>query len=159
MATLMETVEVASVLILDSEGRRLLLDYNPQWRCYTLPMSKRHPMPGMHADDTTIEESLDTTALRATTEVLGRPLRPSQMPTRLNVAVPPYSRSGRDGQWKRYQHHVFVMRIDGTPNPLDGHSAVWLTPNEIETNEPMSPTVRDILRAIPFAEVKKSVGL
>lgn len=159
MANPIETTEVAAVLVLDAEGSRVLADFNRHWHCFSVPMSKRHPLVPTHEDDTTVEEPLEATAVRAVTEVLGRPLLPRQTPKRLPVDVPPYARSGRDGTWKRYQYHVFAVRIDHPPRPLDGHAAVWLTPAEVEAGEPVSPTARDILRAIPFEEVRKVVGL
>jgi len=156
MAHTLETLELVALFIVDAEGR-ILLDYNANWHAFTLPMSKRHPLLTNTPDDPVIEEPLDSTALRAAIEMIGRPLL--QMPIQMNVEVPPWNQSGRDGAWKRYQYRVFALRFDGTPHPLPGHTAVWLTLAELEAAEPISPTVRQILRAVPFADVKKSVGL
>lgn len=149
-------VEVAPVLILDAHGR-ILLTYNVKWAAFSLPMSKRKSLPLDSMDDTATEEPIETTALRAAVEVIGRPLL--HKPQRVVADVKPYHASARDGTWKRYQYQLFAMRFDGTATPLPGHTAVWLSPEELETHEPISPTVREILRAVPLAEVKKTVGL
>jgi hypothetical protein len=155
MATSLETLDVVALLILDAEGR-ILLDYNENWHTFTLPMSKRHTVLTSTPGDVNLEE-LDATALRAAVEVIGRPLM--TMPKRIHAEVPPWNQSGRDGTWRRYQYHVFALRSPGVPTPLPGHTAVWLTLAELEVAEPVSRTVRTILGAVPFADVKKAVGL
>ena len=40
------------------------------------------------------------------------------------------------------------MKINFDPQPLAGHSATWLKPEEILTHQPMSPTLPIILKAL-----------
>lgn len=147
MANLPQSVEVSVVLIRDANGR-LLLDYNDEWMAFTLPMSKVHDLPPEVEGGPTAPESVLAAAVRAAAEVLGRPLPPGAL-REIAAEVPPYSRSLRDGKWKRYAFHLFTVTVNGTAHPLPGHVAVWLTPSEVEGLEPISPTVGTILRALP----------
>ncbi|OWK43752.1 hypothetical protein [Fimbriiglobus ruber] len=152
-------IEVAVVLITDPRGERLLADYNPDWGGFTLPMTKRRN-PG-HADEPWAQEAESplAAATRAAVEVLGRPLPPDRLPVPLPFELPPWEVSLRDGGWKRYTRWPFALVADGTPHPLPGHVALWLTPAEFEKYEPISPTVSQILGAIPFVDVKKALRL
>jgi hypothetical protein len=140
-------VDVAVVMVVSRDGSKLLADYNAQWGAFTLPMAK--------SDD---PSSPRAAAVRACVEVLGMPLPPSRCPVRLEFDVPVYQESGRDGDVKRYRYIPFVLRADAEPHPLPGHAAVWLTPAELESHEPVSPSVRHLLSAIPFAEARRAAG-
>lgn len=139
-------VEVSVVLITDTDGR-FLLDFNGHWGGFTPPMSKRHELPAKARGDTSTLESPHAAGIRAAVEVLGRPLAPSAL-IALDVNVPPWNQSGRDGQWKRYQYHLFGLETNIVPQPLPGHAAVWLTRTELETLEPISATMRAILNVL-----------
>jgi len=140
-------VEVAVVVITDAQGR-FLADYNEAWGGFTLPMSSLHDVPARVPVDKPTPESPQNAAIRAAAEVLGRPVSPGAL-VPLNIEVAPWNQSGRDGQWKRYQYRLFQLKIDFAPQPLPGHAAVWLTRAELGTLEPISLTVRVILRALP----------
>jgi hypothetical protein len=140
--------DVAVVLITDAKGEKLLVDYNPHWDCFTFPMVKVDDPP-----------EAARAAVRAAAEVLGRPLPPTGLPVPLEFDVPVYQTSGRDGVMKRYRYRPFALRVTAAPQPLPGHIAIWLTPAELETHEPVSPTVRHVLGAVPFVETRRAVGL
>jgi hypothetical protein len=139
-------VELVVVLITDGESR-FLVDYNEPWGCFTFPSTKLHDPGSTMPPSREAKETPDEAAARATAEVLGRPLDPSAL-TKLPEEVPPWNQSGRDGQWKRYTVHLFGLNTKMDPKPLPGHTALWLTRKELETLEPVSPTVRSILRVV-----------
>jgi hypothetical protein len=146
MAEQIKSVQLSAVLITDAEGR-FLLDFNENWGSFAFPMSKQHELPATVPGGTvTVETSLGA-ALRAAAEILGRPLPPASLKP-LPVEMPPYNQSGRDGKWRRYSFHLFGLTIKFAPGPVSGHSAVWLTRAELETAEPISPTVRKILELV-----------
>jgi hypothetical protein len=142
-----ETVELAVVLI--GHDGRLLLDYNAEWSGFCLPITTIHDLAPLVPEGEGRREQPREAARRAAVEVLGRPLAPAGEPQPLRVEVTPYHQSGRDGRWKRYQFHVFGLRTDVVPQPLPGHIAVWMTPQELRTHGPVSPTVRHVLQATP----------
>lgn len=139
-------VELGVALIVDAEGR-FLMDYSEPWGSFTFPMTKLGVVPAVVPDGPSTQESPLTAATRAAVEVLGRPMDPKTLQA-LACEVPPYNQSGRDGQWKRYTVHLFRLTAKTQPNPLPGHVAVWLTRAELETLEPISPTVRKILAVL-----------
>ncbi len=151
-------VDVAAVLILDATGKKLLVDYNPRWGGFSLPMTKLGAVPAAVPQGASAPEPADRAAVRAASEVLGRPIAPADRPVRLNHDVPPYHQSGNDGEWKRYHYHLFALKAAFTPQPLPGHVAVWLTPDELASHEPVSPTARHVLNAVPIAAVRAAVG-
>lgn len=136
-------VDVAAVLVTDPTGR-ILVDYNDGWKAFTIPMTKLHPLP--MGDRLT--ESAGEAACRAAAEVLGRPVRPSELRPALEPTVN-WNYSLRDGQLKRYKLHLFTLTTTETPHPLPGHIALWQTRQELTEREPVSPTVAVILDAIP----------
>ena len=139
-------VEAAVVLITDRDGR-YLLDFNDSWSSFTFPTTKLHDVPTMAPGVPTKPEAQPVAAARAAAEVLGRPIDPKALKP-LTIEVPPYAQSGRDGDWKRYTFRLFTLKVTGEPKPLPGHAAVWLTRSELESLEPISPTVRTILAAM-----------
>lgn len=145
MSDLYTPVDVAVVLITDPTGRMLLVDYSPKWHFFTFPMTK--------VDD---EIGAGVAAVRAAVEVLGCPFPPDGGPVPLGADIPVYQTSPRDGEKKRDHYLPYALKAGVAPQPLPGHVALWLTPDQLETHEPMSPTVRHILRAIPFAEVLRA---
>lgn len=147
MTNLPPNIDVSVVVIRDANGR-ILLDYNDEWKAFTLPMSKIHDLPAEVEGGPTAPESPLAAAVRAAAEVLGRPLPPGAL-REVAAEVSPYSRSLRDGKWKRYDFRVFTATVNGTAHPLPGHVAVWLTPADVEGLEPISPTVGTVLRALP----------
>lgn len=158
-ATTYPLVDVAVVLILDSTGERLLVDHNPRWSGFSLPMTKLGAVPAAAPGSPTTPEPAEHAAVRAAVDVLGRPLPPTGRPARLSHDVPPWHQSGRDGEWKRYRYHLFALKAAGTPHPRPGHVAVWLTPAELESHEPVSPTVRHVLTAVRMAVIRTAVGM
>lgn len=145
MADPFPLVDVAVVLIADPRGERMLADYNPGWGSFTLPMTKVGELPPAAPGGA------------AAAEVLGRPVAAAAL-VRLDVDVPPYQQSGRDGAWKRYRYHLFATRLEIDPHPLPGHAAVWLTPAEWATHEPVAPTARHVLAVASLADVLAAVG-
>lgn len=157
MADPFPLVDVAVVLVTDARGERLLADYNAHWQCFSLPMTTVGELPGAAPGAAGTPEPPSRAAARAAAEVLGRPLPPGVM-TRLNVDIPPYQRSGRDGTWKRYSYEIYALKA-ADPHPLPGHAAVWLTPGELQEGEPVSPTVRHILTAVSLADVRRALRI
>lgn len=147
MNDLYPLVEVAVVLVRDDTGR-CLVDFNDAWGSFTFPMTKVREQPAVQPDGPTGREEPQAAACRAVAEVLGRPLPPGLLQA-LACEVPPYRQSGRDGEWKRYTFRLFELTAKFDPKPLPGHSAAWLTRAELKRCEPMSPTVRKILDALP----------
>lgn len=158
MADPFPVVDVAVVLITDPRGERLLADYNPSWGSFTLPMTKVRDLPPAAPGAAPVAESTTHAAARAAAEVFGRPIAPAAL-VRLDVEVPPYHQSGRDGEWKRYRYHLFASRCGAEPQPLPGHTAVWLTPAEFADLEPISPIARHILEVASLAVVRRALGL
>ncbi len=140
-------VEMAVVLILD-EKNRFLLDYKEPWGGIAFPCTKlRDVAPA--ADGQMTKETPQRAACRAVVEVLGMPIDPNALAP-LPHEVPPWQQSARDGEWKRYTVHLFGLSVRGNrPQPLPGHSVVWLTRKELETLEPVSPTVQNVLGVVP----------
>jgi len=154
-----QQVEIVVVLVYDESSNRLLADYNHRWEAFTLPMTKGHEIPSAIENGPPTMETPLSAAIRAAVEVLGRPLSPFQLPEPMNIEIPMWEQSGRDGQWKRYHCLPFAMQAYFEPQPLPGHSAIWLTPAEFLTHEPVSPTARRILQAIPVAELRMVLGV
>jgi hypothetical protein len=140
-------VEMVVVQITDAEGR-FLVDYNEPWRSFTFPSTKLHDQASTTPTKREPKETPLEAAARAVAEVLGRPVDPNAL-TKLPYEVPPWNQSGRDGQWKRYTVHLLGLNAKVDPKPLPGHTAIWLTRQELETLEPISPTVRTILCVMP----------
>jgi hypothetical protein len=157
MAT-MQTVNLAVVLMFDSEGR-LVLNYNERWGAYSLPASKLGELPIPTGSGTASPEPPVSAATRAAVEVLGRPLTPDQRPVPVAAEVPPYNLSGSNGKWKRYRYHVFAMRTPFTPQPLPGHVALPVRLQDIANLAPISPTVALVLDAVSLPEVRAALGL
>ena len=140
-----------SISVVISDGK-ILVDWNPRWGCFTLPMTK---IREWHTDrghvDTDSETALDA-AIRTVAESLGRPLVAGEIPQGPEeLELQPYShRSYRDGRWKRYGQTVFVFRID---SPVLGHRLNWLTPEDLETHRPISPTATEVIRHLQANEV------
>lgn len=149
MSSPFPNVEVAVVVISNAKGDQFLADFNAEWGCFTLPMTKRRVLPPSHEKEQEQRETPLQAAMRAAVEVLGRPLLPHELPTPLLRDIPPFNRSGRDGQWKRYTYLPFEMKTELEPRPLPGHTAVWLSLEEFQTAEPISPTARAVLLAAP----------
>ena len=144
-------VEVAAVLIVRED--KVLLTYNPLWRAFTLPMTKLGQLPPATPNSPATLETPQHAAIRAATEALGRPLSPASFPV-LHLNDPAhYDQSDRDGQWKRYTYHLFILKLSGSaaaPTPVDGVPAVWLSRAEIETHEPISKTARHLVGLAEF---------
>ncbi len=151
MPTPFPLVDVAVVLITDAERTKLLVDFNANWAEFSFPMTKLDHLPGDTPEAPPVRETPVQAAVRAAVEVLGAPLPPTGRPVPLDFHVPPYQRSGSDGVWKRYSYHLFKLTAAAAPQPLPGHVALWLSRAELETHEPVSPTVGLILRAVPPA--------
>lgn len=151
-------VEVAAALLLDARGEKLLLDHNPNWGGFAPPMTKVGTLPGPTPKSAPGPESPLAAAVRAAAEVLGRPILPATLRP-LPGDVPPFARSGRDGAWKRYRFHLFVRAVDFPPAPLPGHAAVWLTPAEVATHDPVTPTARHLLAAVPWDVIRAAAGV
>ena len=148
MNELYPLVEVSVVLIEDAKGR-LLVDYNEPWSGFTFPMTKVRDLPASSPNsEAPVKETALAAALRAAAEVLGRPLLSDAL-TQLPVELPPYTQSNRDGQWKRYTFHLFTLTMHEPVRPLPHHVANWLTIAELQSLEPMSPTVGRILESLP----------
>ncbi|WP_020472181.1 hypothetical protein [Zavarzinella formosa] len=148
MSDPIESVELA-VTVIANENGEVLFDYNSSWGVFSLPMTKIGTIPGPTPKSEPLPETAEAAALRAAVEVLGHPLPKGHRPKHVEVHVPPYQQSGRDGSWKRYSVQVFVLRAPaGKACPLDGHSAVWLPRNGLADLAPISPTVNPILDAI-----------
>ncbi|HZZ79844.1 MAG TPA: hypothetical protein VFE62_15100 [Gemmataceae bacterium] len=140
-------VDLAVVLATDGEGR-FLVDFNDNWSKFTFPMSKQRDVPAKTPNGAASRETALVAACRAAAEVLGRPVASSSLAP-LALEVPPYKQSGRDGVWKRYACRLFLLKVTAAPRPLAGHIALWLTRAELESLEPISPTVRAILEVLP----------
>ena len=138
-----------SVLIAD---KKLLIDWNPRWGCFTLPMTKIRQWhnAGGHVDPES--ETPLSAAIRAAAEALRRPLSQSELPTTPEeLELQPYShRSYRDGKWKRYGRTVFVIR---PADPIPAQDLAWVTPDEVETCRPISPTAIEVVRALRAAGI------
>jgi hypothetical protein len=150
-------VDVAVVLI--ARQGRLLLDYNPRWHAFTLPMSGLHDRPpATPKADPAPERPLDA-ALRAAAEVLGRP-HPEGALTAVDADLQPFQQSERDGRWKRYTYRVFALTLAAgeEPRPVPGHHAAWLKPDELGDAHPVSPTVAHILGGIEASLLRRLLG-
>jgi hypothetical protein len=148
MSKQFQSVEVA-VAGITSEGK-ILAVYNPLWRAFTLPMTRRQRWrdPDVEQDER-IEDWRDAAA-RAAAEILGRTLAPPEMiPTRV-LDMPDYEQSDRDGIWKRYHFQVFKVQLGEIVGLVDGSMSEWLTRAELrdEDRRPISPTARALAKEL-----------
>src|ERR1019366_5628019 len=130
MKDLYPLVEMAIVLITDEEGR-FLVDYKEAWGGFSFPCTKLRELGSAMADGPMTKETPHVAASRAAAEVLGVPIDPSALAP-LPQDVPPWHQSGRDGEWKRYTVYLFGLTTRAKPEPMPGHTVVWLTRAELE---------------------------
>ena len=153
MSDLYPKVEVSALLI--GRGGKLLLDYNQSWSAFCFPITKVRDLPSKIPDGEGQRESALDAAVRAAVEMIGVPLAPDRLPKAIEADIGPYQQSGRDGQWKRYEFHLFGMKLTEEPKPLHGHTAIWLKPEEIRTHQPISPTTLMLLERLDRAVLAK----
>jgi hypothetical protein len=133
------TVEVAVALI--AKGEQILAVYNPRWGSFTLPMTKRREWQDPEVPHARRHEDWVDAAARAGAEWLGRTCEPEF------VLDDPggYQQSDRDGAWRRYHFQVFRVEVEGEPRLVEGAIAEWLTPVQILSRRPISPTARYVI--------------
>lgn len=140
----------ASVVVISNDAGLILLDFNPRWGVFTLPVSKRRTLQPGGPSATPASESWHDAALRAAAEVLGQPFPPSAL-TETPDYVEPFTQSGRDCVMKRYEYRVFAMPWATPPQPVPGHVAVWVdraaASLKVPPFGPLSPTVHKVLTA------------
>jgi len=128
---------IAVAYVVDS-SRRLLLAWNANWGCFTLPMTKLH----LEQPAETPEQS----AVRAAAEVLGVPTR--VVPGQSAKFARGLLRSPRDGDIKDYQYHV--VPIEAHPDfasHIAPHPLVWAEIDKLQTGEyqPLSKSIEALL--------------
>jgi ADP-ribose pyrophosphatase YjhB (NUDIX family) len=129
---------IAVGLIRNHEGK-LLLAWNSQWKCFTLPMTK--------IDQDPPSESAEQAAVRALAEVLGVPARP--LAKQAAEFFRSLQLSSRDGEIKDYQFHAVKLEphpdFAGTAQPTV--PTLWADIDQLIANEyhPVSPSVALIL--------------
>lgn len=141
-------VHVAVALVI--RDRRLLVVWNPNWSCFTLPMTKIREQFRADGSPDIDSETPRMAAIRAAAEAVGLPLDAAALPEAAEpLDLQPYShRSGRDGQWKRYTREVFTFRVREAAAPHGGAAHAWLLPDEVGNCQPLSPTVEEIVNQL-----------
>jgi hypothetical protein len=138
-----ENVEVVATLL--TQGRKILAVFNPRWGAFTFPMSKRKFFKDSDVSEAATPEKLDRAAARVAAEVLGRSFPPDDFPTP-SVEIKDFEQSDADGAWKLYTIHVFTLKLPEEVRPAPSVIAEWLTPEELQTHEPVTRTARYVLR-------------
>jgi len=136
-------LKVAVVLVV--HGGRILVVFNDKWGAYALPMTKRRVWNDPNAaGGKRVEEWIDA-AIRARTECV--PGTSTIAPV-FQLCIPEYQQSDRDGEWKRYEFHVFKTALANPYAVGPGGRTEWLTPAELLNPQrcPISKTARDIVR-------------
>ncbi len=129
---------------------KFLVTWNSSWGTFSLPITKiRQWHLGNGHLDPTSETALQA-AVRAAAEGLERPLLQSEIPSdATELELQPYShRSFRDGQWKRYGREVFVFEVKSAEPLQRCVPGSWISPSEITTLQPLSPTVDEVVSAL-----------
>ncbi len=119
-------------------NKRLLLTWNTNWGCFTLPMTKLQ-----------LEQPAETpeqAAVRAAAEVLGVPTR--VVPGQAAQFARGLLRSPRDGDIKDYQYHV--VPIEAHPDfasHIAAQPRVWAKIDKLQTGEyqPLSKSIAALL--------------
>lgn len=117
----MPQVELSTVLL--RQGDRILTIFNPHWRAFTLPMSKRR---SWSVGGELMTETWEEAAGRAAAEVMGRTSHPT-----LLHEIEQVQQSDRAGVWKNYRIRVYEILVAPDIPLLNGTIAEWLTPDEI----------------------------
>ena len=131
-----EQPSIAVAMIVNARGE-LLIAWNSQWGCFTLPMTKiRYEPPA---------EKPPEAAVRAAAEVLGVPCRAqANEEARFFRGL---RKSSRDAEIKDYQFHV--VRVEYHPDFADRiESALWCSGDKLRAGEyqPLSGSVDEVLR-------------
>jgi hypothetical protein len=139
-------VEVAVAMI--ACGKKILAVHDAKWGAFSIPMTKRrkwrNPAMKLGAKD----EEWQAAASRAAAEVLGRALAPRELPVPLHEILEP-RQNDADGIWKLYDLHIFKMLLPKPPVLLGfGIVAEWLTADQLRECDPVSSTVRYILKEL-----------
>src|SRR5437016_3885774 len=71
--------------------------------------------------------------------------------------LPMSKQRDRHGVWKRYTFHVFALPGTEGVEPMEGHAAAWLTPEQFQTHRPVSPTAAHILSRLEPAELRRTL--
>lgn len=132
-------IDVAVALILDGESR-VLLEYDQDWRAFSLPMTKKRE-----------SETWEHAAGRAAAEAAGRLSLPKEI-----CDVPEYATSDHDGTIKRYHFKCFLCSLEGEGTDPT-RPVLWTQIGQLCDNEkqiePVPLTTRHLARELRFSNV------
>jgi hypothetical protein len=149
MIAILPQVPVAVTLIMF--GGDLLLVYNPRWRAFTLPMTKRRCWPNPDGGCEAFSESWEDAAMRNMAEWLGRTFT---APPQHVLDLEACQHSGRDLRTRQYHFRLFAASADRADERVVWAPTECLSPDEIldPARRPVSETARLLVRSLLDSE-------
>jgi hypothetical protein len=140
-------IQVAVALV--KCGPQILVNYNPRWGAFCLPMTKRRQWEATNnRSGATVDEEWSDAAARAAGEALLQTFL--LVPKPILVPEGRVQQSGADLAMKCYHFQVFKVIVDPNALIVAGARVEWLSADELKDKhrQPISPTTRWLIEQL-----------